>query len=299
MSRRVRKSVIGLVATLGISFAMLMRTADADPSPIIGPAQADGLHVMSYNLRFASDKKPNSWEQRRPVMAELLNGELPTILGTQEGMYSQLLDIDRDLPSYYEWIGVGREGGLRDEFAAVFYDSQRLKALESNHFWLSDTPEVVGSKSWGNTVPRMVTWVRFRDLRTGREFVTVNTHFDNHSEEASIRSAYLVRERLTQFAPGLPVLLIGDFNDPATRSRSYHVLVTEGGFADSWVSARQRLSPLYSTYHGYRGIRPGGSRIDWILTKGATTTYAAINTFASGKQIPSDHFPVHALVTLN
>jgi endonuclease/exonuclease/phosphatase family metal-dependent hydrolase len=254
---------------------------------------------MSYNLRFASDKKPNSWEQRRPVMAELLNGELPTILGTQEGMYQQLLDIDRDLPVYYEWIGVGRQGGTRDEFTALFYDSRRLKALESHHFWLSDTPDVVGSKSWGNTVPRMVTWARFRDLHTGREFVTVNTHFDNHSEEASIRSAYLVRERVNQFAPGLPVLLIGDFNDPATRSRSYHVLVTEGGFADSWTSARQRLSPLYSTYHGYRGIRPGGSRIDWILTRGASTTYAAIDTFAIGGQIPSDHFPVHALVTLN
>ncbi|MCE7002950.1 endonuclease/exonuclease/phosphatase family protein [Kibdelosporangium philippinense] len=290
--------MLSLAATLGVSFALLMGTADADPSPIIGPAQADGLHIMSYNLRFASDKKPNSWDQRRPVMAEMLNGELPTIIGTQEGMYAQLQDIDRDLPSHYEWIGVGRQGGTRDEFSAIFYDSQRLNAFQSQHYWLSDTPEVVGSKSWGNTVPRMVTWARFLDLRTGKEFVTVNTHFDNHSEEASIRSAYLVRERLKQFAPGLPVLLIGDFNDPALKSRSYQILVTEGGFADSWVAAKQRLSPLYSTYHGYRGVRPGGNRIDWILTKGASTTYAAINTFASAGQIPSDHFPIHALVTL-
>nr|WP_083472674.1 endonuclease/exonuclease/phosphatase family protein [Kibdelosporangium phytohabitans] len=277
---------------------MLMGTADAVPAPMIGPAQGDALHVMSYNLRFASNAKPNSWARRRPVMAELLNRELPTLLGTQEGLYDQLRDIDRDLPSYYEWIGIGRDGGTKDEFTALFYDSRRLEALELHHFWLSDTPDVPGSMSWGNLVPRMVTWARFRDLRTGREFAGVNTHFDNHSEEAGIRSAYLVRTRIGEFAPGLPVLLIGDFNDPATRSRSYHVLVTEGGFADSWTAARQRLSPLYSTYHGYRGIRPGGSRIDWILTKGATTSFAAINTFAADAQIPSDHFPIQALVTL-
>nr|WP_232328302.1 endonuclease/exonuclease/phosphatase family protein [Kibdelosporangium sp. MJ126-NF4]CEL20279.1 endonuclease/exonuclease/phosphatase family protein [Kibdelosporangium sp. MJ126-NF4]CTQ97505.1 endonuclease/exonuclease/phosphatase family protein [Kibdelosporangium sp. MJ126-NF4] len=287
------------MATLGLSFAMLMGTADAVPAPVIGPAQGDALHVMSYNLRFASNNKPNSWAQRRPVMAELLNRELPTILGTQEGLYQQLRDVDRDLPSYYEWIGVGRDGGSGDEFTALFFDSLRLKALELHHFWLSDTPDVPGSRSWGNVVPRMVTWARFHDLRTGREFAAVNTHFDNHSEEASVRSAYLVREKIGEFAPGLPVLLIGDFNDAATRSRSYHVLVTEGGFADSWIAARQRLSPLYSTYHGYRGVRPGGNRIDWILTRGATTTFAAINTFAVDGQIPSDHFPIHALVTLN
>ncbi|WP_237774154.1 endonuclease/exonuclease/phosphatase family protein [Actinosynnema sp. ALI-1.44] len=295
----MRRRTLGLVATLGLSFAMLMGTADAVPTPLIGPAQGNGLHVMSYNLRFASTARPNSWARRRPVMAELLNRELPTILGTQEGLYDQLRDIDRDLPSYYEWIGVGRDGGNRDEFTALFYDSRRLKAVELHHFWLSDTPDAPGSKSWGNLVPRMVTWARFLDLRTGREFAGVNTHFDNHSEEASIRSAYLVRTRIGEFAPGLPVLLIGDFNDAATRSRSYHVLVTEGGFADSWIAARQRLTPLYSTYHGYRGIRPGGNRIDWILTRGATTAFAAINTFAADDQIPSDHFPVQALVTLN
>ena len=218
--RRVLSAlVIGVMAVLGMAVA---ETAAATPTaaaqehngPVIGPARGDSLHVMSFNLRYASTSTPNSWAQRRPVMAELLRREQPTVLGTQEGLYGQLKDIQRDLPDRYDWIGVGRAGGSRDEFMAIFYDTRRLEPLEFDHFWLSDTPDVIGSKSWGNNVIRMVTWVRFADLRTGKEFIAVNTHFDHQSENSRQLSANLVRDRVNGFAPGLPVVLTGDFNTP-------------------------------------------------------------------------------------
>jgi hypothetical protein len=65
---------------------------------VIGPARGNVLHVMSFNLRFASDSGPNSWPCRRPVMAELFRVEQPTVIGTQEGLYRQLRDIEADLP---------------------------------------------------------------------------------------------------------------------------------------------------------------------------------------------------------
>lgn len=287
--------------TLGVSLGLLtgIATATAEPAPVLGPAQGDSLHLMSFNLRFAANTGPNSWRQRRAVMAELLNRELPTVLGTQEGLSGQLQDIDRDLPPRYDWIGVGREGGNRGEFTAIFYDTERLSLRESGQFWLSDTPSVVGSITWGNVVPRMVTVARFTDRRTGKEFFAVNTHFDNKSENASQRSAELVRNRIARLAPGLPVLLLGDFNDPAGNAPSYDTLVTKGGMTDSWLAATRQATPLYATYHGYRRIRPNGYRIDWILTKGNVTVNAAgINTFAKDGQYPSDHFPIQAMVTL-
>jgi endonuclease/exonuclease/phosphatase family metal-dependent hydrolase len=264
--------------------------------PVIGPPSGDKLHLMSFNLRFASVSEPNSWARRRPVMAELLRGEQPSVLATQEGVYQQLQDIERDLPERYDWIGVGREGGSRGEFMAIFYDTQRLQPLEFDHFWLSETPDVVGSRSWGNHIPRMATWVWFVDRRTGVEFVVVNTHLDSDSENARARGAELIRDRIASFARDVPVLLAGDFNVPAGRSAAYEILTSD--MVDTWTSARRR-SPVYATWHGYRPLRPEGPRIDWILTRGSVTVHSVvINTFAHGTQFPSDHLPVQALVSL-
>jgi len=260
------------------------------------PASGDELHIMSFNLRYASTRTPNSWAQRRPVMAELLRRERPTVLGTQEGLRDQLADLDRDLPDH-DWIGAGRAGGGQDEFVAVFYDTHRVRPVEFDHFWLSDTPHAVGSRSWGNVVIRMVTWVRFTDLRTGTEFVTVNTHFDHKSAHSRRRSAELVRDWLNGLAPGVPAVLTGDFNAPAGASAAYDVLVTGAALTDTWTAAAERLSPPYATFHGYHGLVPSGDRIDWILTRGARVRAAGVNTFSRDGQYPSDHLPVQALIT--
>jgi endonuclease/exonuclease/phosphatase family metal-dependent hydrolase len=247
---------------------------------------------MSFNLRYASAAEPNSWASRRPAMAQLLLAELPALLGTQEGLYSQLLDIAHDLPDHYDWIGLGRAGGSHDEFNAIFFDALRLEPLEFDHHWLSATPNVVGSRSWGNNVIRMVTWVRFADRLTGKQFVAVNTHFDHESENSRLRSAEFVRARLD--AETLPVVLTGDFNAPAAASPTYDVLI--GGMTDTWL-AGPRTTPAYGTFHGYGPLVPGGPRIDWILTRGARVEAAAINTYQRDGQYPSDHLPVQASIT--
>ena len=78
-----------------------------DEGVVIGPAGGDAMQVMSSNLRFALDATPNSWSQRRPVMAGLLRVEQPTMIGTQEGPHKQLNDVQRDLPDYSDRIGEG------------------------------------------------------------------------------------------------------------------------------------------------------------------------------------------------
>ncbi|MFJ5986641.1 endonuclease/exonuclease/phosphatase family protein [Lentzea sp. NPDC092896] len=250
------------------------------------------LSVMSFNLRYASAAEPNSWAVRRPVMAQLLLNELPAVLGTQEGLYGQLLDIAHDLPAHYDWIGLGRAGGSHDEFMAIFFDTLRLEPLEFDHHWLSATPNVVGSRSWGNNVIRMVTWVRFADRLTGKQFVAVNTHFDHESANSRLRSAEFVRDRLQ--AQTLPVVLTGDFND-VPGSPAYATLTSV--LADSWL-AGPRTTPAYGTFHGYGPLVPDGPRIDWILTRGATVEAAAINTFQRDGQFPSDHLAVQARISL-
>jgi endonuclease/exonuclease/phosphatase family metal-dependent hydrolase len=275
---------------------LLLISFGALPSTLL--AQEDGsLQVMTFNVRFASPNPPNAWPDRRPLVREVIERSAPDVIGTQEGLYRQLMEMEEDLNGY-AWIGLGREGGSRGEFMAVFYRTERLVPLAFDHYWLSDTPELIASRTWGNYYHRMVTWVRFHDRETDREFYLVNTHFDHEVQLARENSARLIVERLEAFDPALPVLLIGDFNAAAGDNPVYDILVDQAGFVDTWRAAGH-AEPPFGTYHAFEGVEgaTGRARIDWILVRGPVRTLAAeIDTFGREGQYPSDHFPVVARV---
>lgn len=258
---------------------------------------AQPIKVMTYNLRYASDRPPNSWPERRPIMEECVQEADPDLIGTQEGLYQQLKDFHADLPQY-EWIGLGREGGSKGEFMAIFYKPERFEPIEYDHFWLSDTPSVIGSATWGNTVRRMVTWVRFQDKKSRRQFYLVNTHFDHQVQASREKSAELLRERIQALNPDLPVIVTGDFNAKAVANKTYDILVKDGFLQDTWLQAKERRGDIVATFTGFREIRKEDNRIDWILGRGITTDWTEIITCQRNGQFPSDHFPVIAMVRL-
>ena len=283
--RSNRSSPLRLCALTAILLALLQ---------MVTTAATSNLCVMTYNLRYASSTGPNAWPQRRPLMGELIQNISPDVLGTQEGLYPQLKDLAADLPEH-DWIGLGREGGSRGEFMAVFYRKARLEPLAFDHFWLSDTPEVVGSTTWGNSNRRMVTWVKFRDRQTKQEFFFFNTHFDHQIQAAREKSAELVRQRITALDTKLPVLLVGDFNAAAGKNKSYEILTQDKFFTDTWQTARERKGEGVGTFNNFKAIPNDGGRIDWILARGdVTAEKIEIVTFQRDGQFPSDHFPVVA-----
>jgi endonuclease/exonuclease/phosphatase family metal-dependent hydrolase len=260
---------------------------------------AEELRVMTFNLRYDHTDPPHLWPDRRPVVRELFERWSPDLVGTQEGEYHQLVQMREDLPGY-QWIGLGREGGSHGELMAVFYRHERFVPLEFDHFWLSETPERMGSRSWGNRVPRMVTWVRFRDRVSARELYVLNTHLDHRVEESRVRSAELIVERLERLDPELPLVVTGDFNAPALASAVYERLVGAGPLHDVW-SALGKEEPPLGTYHGFDGLATDGSRgrIDWILTRGSVEALESeVVTHSRAGQYPSDHFPVLARLRL-
>lgn len=262
------------------------------------PARATELVVMTYNLRYASSRPPNAWPDRRPLVAEVIRAQKPDLIGTQEGVYHQLKELASDLPDY-SWIGLGREGGSRGEFMAIFYRTDRFEPLEYDHFWLSDTPEVIGSSTWGNAVRRMVTWVRFKDLKDDREFYFWNTHFDHQVQNAREKAAELVRNRVAALDTNLPILLVGDFNAVSGANRAYEILTGDGFFKDTWHLAAERRNETYNTFNNFREARTDSRRIDWILSRGPVEVRATeIVTFQKNGQFPSDHFPVVAWLEL-
>jgi endonuclease/exonuclease/phosphatase family metal-dependent hydrolase len=279
------------IGLLSVALALTAATLPAQTNPL-------PLCVMSFNLRFASPTPPHAWPERRPVMRDCIRTVAPDLIGTQEGLYGQLKDLAADVPEY-AWIGTGRDGGSRGEFMAVFYRRDRFEPMAYDHFWLSDTPEVVASSTWGNSCRRMVTWVRLRERPSGREFYFWNTHLDHQVEPARQKGAALIAERVKALQTDLPVLLVGDFNANATQSRAYEILTREGGFADTWFLAQERRNERLNSFHGYLKPVAASQRIDWILARGpVTVARAEILTFQQHGQTPSDHFPVAAWLQL-
>jgi endonuclease/exonuclease/phosphatase family metal-dependent hydrolase len=254
---------------------------------------------MTFNLRYASVDGPYPWADRRPVVRSLLDAERPDLICTQEGLAGQLDDVMADLGPGYGFIGTGRDGGTRGEFTAVLYRTERLAPVRDGVFWLSGTPDVVGSNTWGARCVRMVTWVRFRDAVTGREFCVVNTHLDHISDSARQRSAALIRDRIAALASDVPVVLAGDFNTPAgADSPTYRLLTGDAGLVDTWAAARRR-GPAYSTWHGFGPVVVDGPRIDWVLVSpDIAVEEATVNPFRDGDRFPSDHLPVQVRLRL-
>ncbi|AXK45271.1 endonuclease/exonuclease/phosphatase family protein [Brachybacterium saurashtrense] len=308
-ARRTVLTGLGAAAALGaLSTPAVAAPTESGPgSALIGRAQRDALHVMSANIRYdrsagggtvAGD--PDHWPDRRPLLVELLQREKPTLLGVQEALSGQLSAIEEALPRHRS-VGYGRDGGSRGEYSAIFYDSTRLEVLAWDQFWLSDTPEVIGSATWGNTVTRIVVWAHLRDVATGAEIAMLNTHFDHQSENARIRSADAILDLLRGGElDALPTIVTGDFNSAAHDSGAYTALVSDGPLVDTWDAAAQQLTPAWGTFPGYDDPVEGGDRIDWVLTtEDLVTEQAALNVWrdASGAY-PSDHAPVQALIAL-
>jgi len=262
------------------------------------PVAPSTIKVMSFNIRYASNFGANSWPKRRSGVVQVIRDKKADLIGTQEGLHHQLLYMDKELKNH-KWIGVGREGGNKGEFMAIFYRTDRFKPLETRHFWLSNTPEVVGSASWGNSVKRMVTWVRFRDLKTNKEFYFWNTHFDHRSQPSREKSAQLIVNRVDALKTKLPVILVGDFNAAAKANRAYDTLTGQGAFKDSFDTAKEKVNAGWNTFNSFRKTEKGKRRIDWVLTLGPVQVdRTEIVLFKGFKQIPSDHQPVTAQLRL-
>lgn len=254
------------------------------------PTLAEPLRVMTFNIRLPTEQDgDNRWEARRDLVVEMLRAEDADVIGTQELYKRQADELIARLPAY-AWLGEGRKGGTEDEHMGVFYRKDRLKARDSGNFWLSDSPDVPGSRSWGNLYPRMVTWARFERIADGASFLFYNTHlpYRDVDEDARIRGAELILARLKELPRHESVILVGDFNAPPA-SRVYTTLTAT--LRDAWTESPRRSGPE-GTFHRFTG-QPE-RRIDWILFRDLAPLSAKTVTTNTQERYPSDHFPVVA-----
>ncbi|WP_051462937.1 endonuclease/exonuclease/phosphatase family protein [Haloglycomyces albus] len=258
---------------------------------------------MTYNVRrsvpphfyqeWFSLKK--QWWRRRRMISALVARELPDILCLQEARSRQVSSLLKAFPDF-DVAAHPRSSQRNDETVAVLWDRRRYRLVWYRHRWLSDRPESVGSRSWGNRLPRMVTVVRLCERSGGGEFLLANTHLDNRSIKSRHESARVLADIAAD--ADCPVVVTGDFNHGQVSKT--HGIVTSGVLEDAWDVAEERLTPEWKTFNSWeREPTMEGSRIDWIaVTSDVRVEAIAINTDVEGQCPPSDHWPVQARLVL-
>lgn len=300
MSRSSKHSLFRGVPLPGLLLAVAALAGCAGRSAL--PATTPPpLAVMSFNIRYGTAPDgANAWPERRALVLRVIEDFDPDVLGVQEALKFQV-DAVASAVAHAGVVGVGRDdGAAAGEYAAILYDTTRFDLLDHGTFWLSDSPELPGSMTWGNQFPRIVTWARLRDGR-GETFHVLNTHWDHESQNARERGARQIVEWLaTHVPPGEPVLLMGDFN-AGEDNPAFRVLLDASARGVTLIDTFRALHPDASpvgTYHAFTGDR-SGERIDAVLASPHWEIVdAAILDGAMNGRFPSDHFPVTATVRL-
>ena len=302
---QILRRIYARLLLLFFVLALLVGHAVAQAAP--AAAECHELRVMTFNIRYGSAPDgENHWSKRRQMVFDLIARNRPDVVGLQEALRFQIVEILAAAPGY-ETFGVGREDGKQlGEHSAVLYRTERLAVLEQGDFWFSDTPEVPGSKTWGNQITRVCSWARFKDQVSGKGFYLYNLHLDHISQPSREKSAVLLMERVSRRSTGEPVILTGDFNsgesNPALRYVKGEAAIERA--PPSQVAFRDTFRVLYpdatevGTFHAFKGTR-SGDKIDHILiSPSIEVREAAILRDEEAGRYPSDHFLVTATLCL-
>ena len=261
------------------------------------------MRVMTFNIRYDNPNDgENAWPHRKDVVAKVID-QHADLAGLQEVTFQQLKDLRDRLPKF-ETYGVGREDGKnKGEFSPIVYRRDRFELMSGETFWLSETPNVPGSRSWDSAITRIVTVAKMRERASGAQFYFLNTHFDHRGAVARTKSAGMIREKLKQLDKMLPVLVTGDFN--CTPDQKPYLIMIERRESDPNqhlfdALGRSDTKPTGpdSTWNGFHEIVPG-RRIDFIFVSPTVKVagHETLDARSSGR-FPSDHLPVVADVQI-
>ncbi len=258
------------------------------------------IRVMSFNIRYGlAPDGSNRWHRRKALVIERIHAFKPDLLGLQECRDdAQAAYVRGQLPEY-EFIGVRRAGGgtTDAEMAPLLYLQSSFSEVKRGHFWLSETPEIAGSKSWGSVFARTATWVELLPNDGGPGIVFLNTHLDYGTDEAIEMSARLLQRWVAGIVDQRAVVITGDFN-AGKDSPAYAFLASGGVLSDVYRAIHAGSGGEEGTYHGF-GQPDQLAPIDWILASAPFQVLeAAIDRTSRGGLYPSDHYPLTAVLRL-
>lgn len=114
-------------------------------NPFIKNAQEQNfLNILTFNIQRGSHYNSKT---TLPAVSEIITKHNIDLLGTQELDVYSTKQLCTYLPDY-NWFGVGRDDGKESgESVCITYNKNKFTLLDQSTFWLSETPEIVGSMS--------------------------------------------------------------------------------------------------------------------------------------------------------
>ncbi len=271
-------------------------------SMISSSCNSDGheLTVMTFNIRYDNPRDgENRWEARIPVVKAYMDSVAPDIAGMQEVLHNQIHDLLEIMPGY-SYTGVGRDDGKTGgEYSPIYFRNDRFTLGDHSTFWLSETPDVPGSRSWDAAITRIVSWAELHDSQSGKTVYVFNTHFDHRGVEARRESIRLISEKIEEIAGEFPVILLGDFN--IRKSSEDYDLMTSVFSGNRLTNveyiSRTPVTGAGSTFNGFRhDTEPRVIDFIYVDQGFGVSSYGVDRVIEDGVFI-SDHWPVVSVIT--
>jgi endonuclease/exonuclease/phosphatase family metal-dependent hydrolase len=255
--------------------------------------QAQSLKAMTYNIRLdvASDGH-NAWPFRKDFFASQIRFYEPDILGIQEAMPHQVVDLEQLLPQYNH-VGIGREGVGKGESSNIFYKKDKFTIIQTNTFWLSETPKAI-SMGWDAACHRVCTYALFQEAKTNQLFWVFNTHLDHIGEQARTKGIELILAQINQLNTlNYPVIFMGDFNSEPQEERIVALKKVMNDTRE--VSLEKPFGPV-GTFNNFEHDKSVTALIDYIfISKKSNLKVIKYAVLSDSKDLkyPSDHLPVY------
>ena len=230
--------------------------------------QVTNVRWCTFNIRCIAgidNEQGVGWDSRKDRACQWVKDNGIDVVGMQEVTHQQLVDILERLPEF-DYVGVGRTDGKEGgEYTPVLFLKDKYEALDRGNFWLSETPDSAGSKGWDAALPRVASWVKLKDLATGKVFMAVNTHFDHIGKVARVESAKLIMQKIQEIVGNKPAAVTGDFNITDTNPAYATMVGSPFVMRDAYYMSPEHLGVRYS-YHAYSTVAPEKAhKIDFIF----------------------------------
>ena len=225
-----------------------------------------------------ADDGANSWKFRKSFVYEYLLNSGADVICLQEIVPEVKSELTKVLAGVYECVGKGRlaEPKEYDEINLVAFKKSKFKLLASEHFWLSDTPDIAGSRypsqeHW----PRTCTHVTLKSENGTYDIFA--THLDNVDGIAREKGLNLIFSHAESCGKAI---VCGDFNDTPDNVHKW----VDGRFKD----LTEGLPPTYTEFgKDYK-------KIDYVFV---SKNVNKLSESFCDEQIKdglyiSDHFPV-------
>ena len=297
----MRLDYIASNSVAGCPVLQVIKNIDDDPetpqtiTPTSPPAYAQpkpegvtpaSVKVMSWNVWHENvwEGQCTNWDRLARVV-KVIEHYSPDVLMTQETTDWWCIYLMQNLPSQYTWAYTHSNGHdaampelnknnkhADETHSAIFYNQEKLELLDNGLFWLSETPNVMSKyeKSW---CFRIISWAKFRDIATGREFICTNVHLDGETDEPFNILMDFVNKNI-----GTPTILAGDFNRK-TGSDIMNSLNAYVHLKDASQAAPQKLNE-------------SKNNLDWVFVSTNTVDVLSYkHGLVDGIENPSDHKP--------